>query len=142
MKNYSRTGAILTLVAGITSIFYLMIGIAYFLLPQVMESVLSSRNGDDSFAVMMIFVISGVVLCLFSVVAGTLSIAGGILGLQRKHWACALAGAISAAILFFPVGIMAIVYISLGQPEFSVTQPADPVPGEVVKLPSFRLTDI
>jgi hypothetical protein len=119
VQKYSRTGGILTIVAGCFSIFYFIMGIVYMLLPQLMESAVATKNAADSKTVMMIFTIIGAGICLFALVAGVLSITGGIFGLKRKKWAIALAGAISAALLFFPIGIIATVLTSMGHLEFN-----------------------
>ena len=129
MQKYSKTGGILTIIAGTFSIFYLFMGIVYLVLPQFMDSILinkpSTMEDPDLFLIYM--TMFGIVLCLFALVAGTLSIIGGIFGLQKKHWAFALTGAISAAALFFPIGIIATVLTSMGRLEFSSPQAADPL---------------
>lgn len=131
MQKYSRIGGILAIIAGSFSIFYLLMGTVYMLLPQLMDSAVASRSRVDSQVVTIFMTVFGAVMCLFAIVTGALSITGGIFGLKRKHWAVALAGAISAALLFFPLGIIATVFISLGRTEFDKLQASDP-PTEIV----------
>ena len=62
---------------------------------------------------------------------GILAIVGGIFALKKKHWGLALAGAIAGAITFFPLGVPAIIFTTLGKQEFSlpaVTASATPPP--------------
>ena len=59
------------------------------------------------------------------IVLGAVSVVGGIFAIQRKVWGLALAGAICA--LFPPpiavLGILSIIFVSLGKVEFT-SQPA------------------
>lgn len=49
---------------------------------------------------------------------GAVAIAGGIYALKRKLWNFALAGAILAAICSIPLGVLAIIFVSIGKKEF------------------------
>jgi NADH:ubiquinone oxidoreductase subunit 6 (subunit J) len=82
---------------------------------------------------MLIFIILGSVICLFAVVSGVLSITGGIFCLKRKRWGLALAGAITSTVLFFPIGIIAVVFISREYSEFS-GQPDPNSPAEISQV--------
>jgi hypothetical protein len=102
------------------------------LLPQLINSGMmnqpnTSANTSMPPGVLLVFTIFGSVICFCAVVAGTLSIIGGVFGLKKKRWAVALAGAISSAVLFFPIGIIATVLISLGRSEFSSSQASDSI---------------
>ena len=57
-----------------------------------------------------------VIVAIFSAVVGILPLLGGIYGIQRRKWGLALAG----AILSLPgiMGVLAIIFISLGKKEF------------------------
>jgi hypothetical protein len=66
------------------------------------------------------------VLGAFAVAVGVLSIVGGIFSLQRKHWGWALAGAIGGCLSFLPVGVTAVVFVSMAYPEFNPLPPAAP----------------
>jgi hypothetical protein len=50
---------------------------------------------------------------------GALGIVGGVYAIKKKHWALALAGAIAGTVTFFPCGIPAIIFVSLGKEEFT-----------------------
>jgi hypothetical protein len=127
MQKYSKIGGILTIVAGACSIFYLLMGLMYMLMPQIIASGMMNqpmyrRNSDFPDVAVIIFIIFGAAFCLFALVAGALSITGGVYGIKRKHFGVALAGAIASALLSFPIGIAATVLISMGHTEFSKTE--------------------
>ncbi|MBE9477778.1 MAG: hypothetical protein IMY81_00870, partial [Chloroflexi bacterium] len=49
---------------------------------------------------------------------GTVAVVGGIYALRRKTWGFALAGTILATICSTPLGILAIIFVSMGKREF------------------------
>jgi hypothetical protein len=55
------------------------------------------------------------ILCFLS---GVVAIAGGIAAFNRRRWGLAVAGSIAAIFGFFPVGIAAVVFTILAEPEF------------------------
>lgn len=55
------------------------------------------------------------VLCF---VSGIIAIFGGIAALNRRRWGLALAGSIAAVFGFFPIGIAAVIFTILAEPEF------------------------
>ncbi len=55
------------------------------------------------------------VLCF---VSGIIAILGGVAALGRRRWGLALAGSIAAVFGFFPVGIAAVIFTILAEPEF------------------------
>jgi hypothetical protein len=57
-------------------------------------------------------------LALLCWLAGVVAIVGGIAALNRRRWGLALAGSIAAVFGFFPVGIAAVVFTILAEPEF------------------------
>ena len=57
-------------------------------------------------------------LALLCFVAGIVAIAGGIAALNRRRWGMALAGSIAAVFGFFPIGIAAVIFTILAEPEF------------------------
>ena len=59
---------------------------------------------------------------LFFVLLGTFGVVGGIFALKKKRWGLALAGAIAGTVVFMPVGIPAIIYVTKAQPEFSSSE--------------------
>jgi len=58
------------------------------------------------------------VMALIGVCISALAIVGGINALRKKNWGLALAGAIAGALAFFPCGIPAIIFITIGKLEF------------------------
>jgi hypothetical protein len=55
---------------------------------------------------------------IFLLLVGVLGIVGGVYALKREKWGLALAGAIAGAISFLPVGIPAIIFVTLARPDF------------------------
>ncbi len=50
---------------------------------------------------------------------GAIALIGGIFTLRRKSWGFALAGAILAMFPIIPLGVLAIIFVSMGKNEFS-----------------------
>jgi len=50
---------------------------------------------------------------------GIIALIGGIMMLKRKVWGFALAGAICAIFPIVPLGILAIIFVSMGRKEFA-----------------------
>ncbi len=61
-------------------------------------------------------------LAIFGLVAGLVAIFGGIAALNRRRWGLSVAGAIAAIFGFFPVGIAAVIFTILAEPEFRAAQ--------------------
>jgi hypothetical protein len=57
-------------------------------------------------------------LAILCFVSGVVAIAGGVAAFNRRRWGLALAGSIAAVFGFFPVGIAAVVFTILAEPEF------------------------
>lgn len=49
---------------------------------------------------------------------GILALVGGIFALQKKSWGLALAGAIASILIFFVLGILAIIFMVQAKDEF------------------------
>jgi len=49
---------------------------------------------------------------------GVIALIGGIMSLKRKVWGFSLAGAICALFPVVPLGILAIIFVSMGKKEF------------------------
>ena len=54
-----------------------------------------------------------------SIGLGIVALIGGIFALRRRRWGLALTGAILATICMQPLGILAIIFVSLGRREFA-----------------------
>jgi hypothetical protein len=57
-------------------------------------------------------------LAVFGFVAGLVAVFGGVAALNRRRWSLAVAGAIAAIFGFFPIGIAAVIFTVLAEPEF------------------------
>ena len=63
----------------------------------------------------MILFLPLAILCFAS---GVIAVAGGVAAFNRRRFGLALAGSIAAVFGFFPVGIAAVVFTILAEPEF------------------------
>lgn len=57
-------------------------------------------------------------LSIFCFVAGLVAIFGGMAALNRRRWGLSVAGSIAAIFSFFPLGIAAVIFTILAEPEF------------------------
>ena len=57
-------------------------------------------------------------LAIFGFLAGLVAIVGGLAAINRRRWGLSVAGAIAAIFGFFPVGIAAVIFTILAEPEF------------------------
>jgi hypothetical protein len=57
-------------------------------------------------------------LALLVFAQGAVAIAGGIAALNRRSFGLAVAGSIIAVLLFFPLGVVALILTVLAEPEF------------------------
>jgi len=67
------------------------------------------------------------VLCIWAFCAGllgTLAIVGGILAIKKKRWGLALTGTLASVLTFLPLGIIAVMLVSLSRGEFIMPKPA------------------
>jgi hypothetical protein len=124
MTNHARVGGILSIISGALGIIwaFLAIFIAYFLQamgPGIYGSYVYDANMMAFAAV--IYIVGGVICAILSILA----IIGGAYALKRKLFGLALTGAIVGTLTFFPTGIPAIIFTSMGKPEFA--KPAPPI---------------
>jgi hypothetical protein len=124
MQNNARVGGILSIVAGglgclsalMLILFAVLIGVFFNSEPFVRDPELA----DFPFYVFTImYVVPGVIGLLLS----ALAIAGGVYALKKKNWGFALAGAIAGVLAFFPCGVVAVIFTSLGKAEFNAPPP-------------------
>jgi hypothetical protein len=119
MKNYSKTGGILSIVAGGLGILWgllVVLGISFFAAFWV-ESTFPGGPGGREFALSALAIIYGI-LAGFYMWLGVLGVVGGTFALRKKYWGWALAGSIAATITFFPCGVAAIIFTAMGKEEF------------------------
>ncbi len=128
MENTGDKGTIsgaLSIVSGALGVIY-GVGIAIFMVffqriftnPSFMPGTPQLPEGIFR---MMVVIYSGIGFVI--ILIGILGIVGGIFALIRKHWAVALAGAVAGTITFYPCGIIAVIFVCLGKPEFDVKKP-------------------
>jgi hypothetical protein len=119
MKEKTLIGGILSIVSGAFGVFT---GIAIALFSIILMNMVFSGPSfrgtapPDEFLLIMRIVYGG--MGVFYVLVGATSIVGGIMAVKKKHWGMALAGAIAASVVFYPVGIAAVIFVSMSQPEF------------------------
>jgi len=110
MKKSSKPvwGGILTLLSAAMAIFgALNYAIGFFDQPGI------GKGDIPPFVPSIIFGVP-----MMSIVIGVLALAGGIFAMRRKRWKWALTGAIAAALSLLPLGIAAIVLITISRDEF------------------------
>jgi hypothetical protein len=56
---------------------------------------------------------------VLTIIIAALALVGGILSMRRKKWGWSLAGAIAATLSMLPLGIPALILISLSRDEFA-----------------------
>jgi hypothetical protein len=120
MPNNARIGGILSIVAGAFFIFYLM-GMAFMIIATAVISsdvVIYDYGVSNSEEFIIIAVVFYAIIFGILSLMGILAIVGGIFAIRRNHWGLALAGAIAGTLTFFPCGIPAIIFISMGKSEF------------------------
>ncbi len=114
--------AIIGGVLGIVASALGMLGSLFmFAMPALMSSSSLGTEYDEAFSSLMsgFYIFFGVIGLLL----GILGIVGGICSVRRKIFGLALTGAIVSSIIFFPLGIVAVILVSMGYPEFKKTEP-------------------
>jgi hypothetical protein len=125
MGNNAKVGGILSIVSGAfgflgAGYFVFIIYVFNFMFTSIPTQPLEPEFPQEIFQIMAIFY-GGMGLILLLI--GVLGIVGGVYALKRRHWGLALAGAIAGTITFFPCGIPAIIFTSLGKEEFTAGGP-------------------
>ncbi len=115
----AAVSGILTIVSSVLGIiaglFILAVPLFFkFMLDSDYSGLTTGEEADMLAVTGLVYVAIGVVFILI----GVLGIVGGVFAIKRKLWALALAGAIAASILFYPLGIVAVILVSVAQPEF------------------------
>jgi hypothetical protein len=103
------------IVAGICG---LIGGIPLLVLAVVGSGVLGTLPDPDVRPLAMIPLALFLPLAILCFISGLVAVAGGISAFHRRRWGLALAGSIAAVFGFFPVGIAAVVFTILAEPEF------------------------
>jgi hypothetical protein len=127
MPNSARIGGILSIVAGglgcLSAILVVLVAVFFGFVAwgdTFSSHYYTEPAPDFIFGFIMIFyAVFGIIGLLISVLA----IIGGVYGIKKKYWGFALAGAIAGVLAFYPCGIAAVIFTSLGKQEFN-TSPA------------------
>jgi len=115
MVQKATVAGVLDVVAGISG---LVGGIPLLALALVGSGVLTALPEAELRALAIIplaLFLPLAILCFFS---GLIAIAGGVAAMNRRRWGLALAGSIAAVFGFFPLGIAAVIFTILAEPEF------------------------
>jgi hypothetical protein len=132
MTNYAKVGGVLSIVAGALGFIYILMIFGIMALVTVGYSGAPTYDHitrDEGYAFLVFFLI---VLGVFYAAMTALAIAGGVFALKKVNWGWALAGAIGGTLIFFPCGIPAIVFVSLGKPEFQASAPPPAAPAPTI----------
>jgi len=117
MQNYAKTSGILSIVSGVFGLLgmvTLIFFIFFFRTLIGLEGIYPGTEAQILGMVTGIYVAMAVVLGIL----GVFGIVGGVYATQRRYWGLALAAAIVGTINFFPTGIPAIIFASMGKSEF------------------------
>ena len=125
MTNHARVGGILTIVAGAWGV---LLGLGVSLLALMIRLIYNISGNVYGLPVpakvLTVLTAFYSIMGIFLGLLGILGIVGGVFALRKKNWGLALAGAIAGAITFNLCGIPAVVFVTLGKPEFSARRPA------------------
>ena len=124
MNHYAKVGGILTIVSG--SLAVLSVAMALFSIYTfrfMFSRPLPPAPYELPPEFLTIMTVFYGVFGLFFALSGMLRVIGGVSALKKKRWGLALAGAIAGTITFMPVGIPAIIYVTIAKQEFSVPKP-------------------
>jgi hypothetical protein len=130
VNKYVTVGGILSIVSGSMGILsgLALIVVAFLAAWAIGLDPSLYGSGDMYFKEMstvvgLIYGIMGGVLILL----GVLALIGGIFSVRKKVWGLALAGAIASIMVFFPVGVVAVVFTAMAKPEFNGQTPPAPI---------------
>lgn len=115
MTQKATVAGVLDVVAGISG---LVGGIPLLVLALVGSGVLGTVADPELRPLAIIPMAMFLPLALLCFVSGVVAIAGGIAAFNRRSWGLALAGSIAAVFGFFPIGIAAVIFTILAEPEF------------------------
>jgi hypothetical protein len=114
----ATAGGILAIVA---SVLGALTGLFFLAMPAMLGS-MSDIGASGSLTpdeVSQIVIIAYVSLGIFLILLGALGLVGGIFSINRHKFGLALAGAIASSISFYPLGIVAVILVSMAHSEFN-----------------------
>ncbi len=121
-RSWMPTAAgILNIIAGglalLGALALIFVGVVTATVPEM------TVDPDDDLPLALV---SGLVwgLVVLALLAALVSIAGGVVALRRTGWAWPLAGAITALFSAMPIGVFALIFVVLAEPELRGGSPA------------------
>ena len=129
MTNYAKIGGILSIISGGFSILWLIMAVLMMVMMWSFTNpaYYDFRNAPPGNVMTIMMVFYGV-MAFIGLLVGALAVVGGIYGIRKKIWGLALAGAIAGTLVFFPAGIVAIIFTALGKPEYDTVPAAVTAP--------------
>ena len=118
-SNKATVAGILDITAGI---FGLVGGVPLLVLALGGAAVLGMVPDPDANRVAFVPLALFLPLAIFCFLAGIVAIVGGIAAINRRRWGLAVAGSIAAVFGFFPIGVGAIIFTILAEPEFRASR--------------------
>jgi hypothetical protein len=125
MANNAKVGGILSIVAGGLGLLGMLMVVALAIFFAVMPGLFAEDfnaefNGGGMTPETMFIILAVIygVMGLVGALIGALAIVGGVFALKKKYWGWALAGAIGGNLICPLCGIPALIFISMGKPEF------------------------
>jgi uncharacterized membrane protein HdeD (DUF308 family) len=115
----ATVGGILSIVSSALGILY---GLFIMATPLWLNYLIDSTTGrmtQEDTQVLTIMSTMYVVMGAFVLLIGVLGIVGGIYAIKRRMWGLALTGAIAGSMIFYPLGIVAVILVSMAQQEFA-----------------------
>jgi hypothetical protein len=129
MTNNARVGGILSVVSGGLGCLGTLIIVFFAILVGVYGGSTNYQYNYDYSRVDNVALVVAVIYGVFAfigLIISILAIVGGVFGIRKKNWGLALAGSIASSLSFFPCGIAAIIFTTLGKAEFNTASPAPP----------------
>jgi hypothetical protein len=118
LRQKATAGGILAIVA---SVLGALMGLFFLAMPAMIGSMSDISTGGsltpDEFS--QIVIVLYISLGVFLILLGALGLVGGIFSVNRHKFGLALAGAIASSISFYPLGIVAVILVSMAHPEFN-----------------------
>ena len=121
-SNKATVAGILDITAGI---FGLVGGIPLLVLALGGAAVLGMVSDPEANRLAFLPMALFLPLALLGFLSGFIAIIGGVSAINRRRWGLSVAGAIAAVFGFFPVGIAAVIFTILAEPEFRAVKQFD-----------------
>jgi hypothetical protein len=114
-SNKGTVAGIIDIIAGVAG---LMGGIPILVLALGGAAALGMVPEPEANRLALLPLVLFLPLAALVFLAGIIAIIGGIAALNRRRWGLAVAGSIAAIFGFFPLGVLAVIFTVLAEPEF------------------------